>query len=64
MPRLQVQSKKRRLMRSPISERSKLMVDADLISQPVYVLDADDGDESNELLISAKISLFKLIFQE
>ncbi|CAG9530723.1 unnamed protein product [Cercopithifilaria johnstoni] len=40
-----VQSKKRRLMRSPISEKSKLMVDADLISQPVYVLDADDEDE-------------------
>uniref|UniRef100_A0A0R3RKL4 ZP domain-containing protein n=1 Tax=Elaeophora elaphi TaxID=1147741 RepID=A0A0R3RKL4_9BILA len=40
------QSLKRRLMRSPISERSKLTVDADLISQPVYVLDADeDGEE-------------------
>ncbi|VBB31506.1 unnamed protein product [Acanthocheilonema viteae] len=44
-----IQSKKRRLMRSPVSERSKHMVDADLISQPVYVLDADDedGDENS-----------------
>uniref|UniRef100_A0AAF5PKL9 ZP domain-containing protein n=1 Tax=Wuchereria bancrofti TaxID=6293 RepID=A0AAF5PKL9_WUCBA len=39
-----VQSKKRRLMRSPVSERSKHTVDADLISQPVYVLDDDDED--------------------
>lgn len=42
MTTLQVQSKKRRLMRSAVSETSKLMADADLISQPVYVLDADD----------------------
>ncbi|MCP9263061.1 CUTiclin-Like [Dirofilaria immitis] len=46
--------KKRRLMRSPISERSKLTIDADLISQPVYVLDNDDEgtDEHNEVCVS------------
>ncbi|KAK6112580.1 Zona pellucida-like domain family protein [Brugia pahangi] len=42
------QSKKRRLMRSPVSERSKHTVDADLISQPVYVLDDDDDDAGDE----------------
>lgn len=49
MARLQVQLKKRRLMRSAISEKSKLTIDADLVSQPVYVLDAEDEDTGNEL---------------
>ncbi|VDO35580.1 unnamed protein product [Onchocerca flexuosa] len=39
-----IQSKKRRRIRSSVSERSKFTVDADLISQPVYVLDTDDED--------------------
>uniref|UniRef100_A0A915Q407 ZP domain-containing protein n=1 Tax=Setaria digitata TaxID=48799 RepID=A0A915Q407_9BILA len=40
----EIQLKRRRLIRSSVSERSKLTIDADLISQPVYVLDADDDD--------------------
>ncbi|EFO24074.2 cuticlin 1 [Loa loa] len=45
-----IHSKKRRLMRSSVSERSRLIVDADLISQLVYVLDADDDDGAGDEL--------------
>uniref|UniRef100_A0A8R1XSY3 ZP domain-containing protein n=1 Tax=Onchocerca volvulus TaxID=6282 RepID=A0A8R1XSY3_ONCVO len=47
-----IQSKKRRRIRSSVSERSKFTVDADLLSQPVYVLDAgdEDADEYNNRL--------------
>ncbi|VDN07752.1 unnamed protein product [Thelazia callipaeda] len=40
--------KRRRLIRSAASNNPKIVVDADLISQSLYVLDADDGDTSGQ----------------